>query len=122
MAARMKQSGKPHPSREILLNMPPEAAPCLPCAWRSGLPMTTLRFTSFDPQFVWYFAPGSEMSIVWKNAINTHDDQLVHSYFTDLGNTINAPQSNRFSIRVLYYLDYLYVKKAFSKKQPPDNK
>jgi hypothetical protein len=77
-----------------------------------------INFNAFtvDLQFVWYFAPGSEMSVVWKNAINTFDDQLVNSYFTDLKNTINSPQSNSFSIRVLYYLDYLYVKKAFSKK------
>ncbi len=69
-----------------------------------------------DLQFIWYFAPGSEMSIVWKNIINTWGDQLVHNYFTDLGNTLNAPQSNSFSIRVLYYLDYLNIKKVFSKK------
>jgi hypothetical protein len=82
-----------------------------------------INFNAFtiDLQFVWYFAPGSEMSVVWKNAINTRGDQLVQSYFTDLGNTLNAPQSNSFSIRVLYYLDYLYIKKAFSKKHPADH-
>ena len=82
-----------------------------------------INFNAFnvDLQFVWYFAPGSEMSVVWKNAVNTYDDQLVNSYVTDFGNTINAPQSNSFSVRVLYYLDYLYIKKAFSKKQHMDN-
>jgi hypothetical protein len=81
-----------------------------------------INFNAFtvDLQFVWYFAPGSEMSIVWKNTINTSGDQLVHNYFTDLGNTINAPQSNSFSIRVLYYLDYLNIKKAFSKRKKPE--
>jgi hypothetical protein len=63
---------------------------------------------------VWYFAPGSEMSVVWKNAINTYDDHLVHSYFTNLDHTISAPQSNSFSVRVLYYLDYQYIKKVFN--------
>ena len=77
-----------------------------------------INFNAFtvDLQFVWYFAPGSEISIVWKNAINTLDDQLVHGYFNDLGHTLNSPQSNSFSIRVLYYLDYLYIKKVFAKK------
>ena len=81
-----------------------------------------INFNAFnvDLQFVWYFAPGSEMSVVWKNAVNTYDDQLVNSYVTDFGNTINAPQSNSFSVRILYYLDYLYIKKAFSKKQHPE--
>ncbi len=77
-----------------------------------------INFNAFtvDLQFVWYFAPGSEMSVVWKNAINTYDDHLVHSYFTNLDNTISAPQSNSFSVRVLYYLDYQYIKNVFNHK------
>lgn len=78
-----------------------------------------INFNAFtiDLQFVWYFAPGSEMSVVWKNAISTSGDQLVNNYFTDLGNTLSTSQSNSFSVKVLYYLDYLSIKKAFSKKQ-----
>ena len=56
------------------------------------------------------------MSVVWKNAINTYGDQLATGYFDDLANTLSAPQSNSFSVRVLYYLDYLWVKKALSRK------
>lgn len=77
-----------------------------------------INFNAFtvDLQFIWYFAPGSEMSVVWKNAINTYGDQLATGYFDDLANTLSAPQSNSFSVRVLYYLDYLWVKKALSRK------
>lgn len=70
-----------------------------------------------DLQFIWYFAPGSEMSVVWKNIINTWGDQLVHNYLTDLSNTLAAPQLNSFSVRILYYLDYLNLRKVFTKKQ-----
>jgi hypothetical protein len=79
-----------------------------------------INFNAFtaDLQFIWYFAPGSEISVVWKNIINTWGDQLVHNYLTDLGNTLGAPQSNSFSVRVLYYLDYLNLRKVFTKKQP----
>ncbi|MCX6265925.1 MAG: DUF5916 domain-containing protein [Bacteroidetes bacterium] len=78
-----------------------------------------INFNAFtvDLQFVWYFAPGSEVSFVWKNAINTWGDQLVRNYFTNFDNTINAPQSNSFSVKVLYYLDYQYIKKALTKKR-----
>ncbi|MEI6435252.1 MAG: DUF5916 domain-containing protein [Bacteroidota bacterium] len=77
-----------------------------------------INFNAFtvDLQFVWYFAPGSELSVVWKNAINTQGEELVDNYFTDLGKTLNSLQSNSFSVRALYYLDYLYIKKVFSKK------
>jgi hypothetical protein len=79
-----------------------------------------INFNAFtlDLQFVWYFAPGSEMSIVWKNVINTWGNELVNGYFTDLGNTLSAPQADSFSVRVLYYLDYQNIKKAVSKMWP----
>jgi hypothetical protein len=57
------------------------------------------------------------MSVVWKNVINTMGDELEQSYLTDLGNTLRAPQTNSFSVKVLYYLDYLNIKKAFTKKK-----
>jgi hypothetical protein len=82
-----------------------------------------INFNAFtvDLQFVWYFAPGSELSIFWKNQINTTGDALEDNYFTNFGNMIDSPQTNSFSFRVLYYLDYLYIKKAFSKKKIKDS-
>jgi hypothetical protein len=81
-----------------------------------------LNFNAFtvDLQFVWYFAPGSEMSVVWKNGINTMDNDAAETYFTNLGNMFQAPQSNSFSVRILYYLDYLYLKKAFTPHKKSD--
>ena len=78
-----------------------------------------INFNAFsaDLQFVWYFAPGSELSIVWKNLINTMGDVIENNYFTNFSNMIDSPQTNSFSFRVLYYLDYLYLKKAFSKRK-----
>jgi len=70
-----------------------------------------------DLQFVWYFAPGSELSIVWKNLINTMGDVIENNYFMNFGDMIDSPQTNSLSFRVLYYLDYLYIKKVFSKKK-----
>jgi len=77
-----------------------------------------INFNSFtvDLEFVWYFAPGSELSAVWKNNIGNQDQDVTHDYWNNLGNTLNSPQTNSFSIRVLYYLDYLKLKKAFTKK------
>ena len=78
-----------------------------------------INFNAFtiDLQFIWYFAPGSELSVVWKNAIFTLDEKLVSNYFRDFSNTISSPQANSFSFRILYYLDYLLLKKTFKKKQ-----
>jgi hypothetical protein len=71
-----------------------------------------------DLNFGWYFAPGSELSLMWKNSIYSVDEELVTNYFEDLKNTISSPQTNGFSIRLLYYIDYLYIKKWTSGRKP----
>jgi hypothetical protein len=78
---------------------------------------SSLNFNVFtaDMQFVWYFAPGSELSIVWKNYIRTSNAQLDITYFDDFRNTLRSPQANSFSLRVLYYLDYVKVKSVLRK-------
>ncbi|MCX6244731.1 MAG: DUF5916 domain-containing protein [Bacteroidetes bacterium] len=79
-----------------------------------------INFNAFtaDVQFTWNFAPGSELSVVWKNSITTQQGLLEDDYFNNFSNMISTPQSNSFSVRVLYYLDYLSLKKLFSKKKP----
>jgi hypothetical protein len=69
-----------------------------------------------DLNFGWYFAPGSELSVMWKNSIYSSGQELLENYFRDFSQTISSPQTNGFSIRFLYYIDYLYLKKWFSKK------
>lgn len=75
------------------------------------------NFNAFNVDLVysWRFAPGSEMSIVWKNAI--YDDQVPPhtSYGRNLRNTLEANQLNSFSVKLLYYLDYLVIKQALKK-------
>ncbi len=72
-----------------------------------------INFNAFtaDLQFIWYFAPGSELSFVWKNQITTQGSFLEPDYIRNFSNMIDDPQTNSFSIRVLYYLDFLNLKK-----------
>ncbi len=70
-----------------------------------------------DLNFGWYFAPGSELSLMWKNSIYSQGQELVKNYFRDFSQTISSPQTNGLSIRFLYYIDYLYVKKWVSGKK-----
>lgn len=77
-----------------------------------------INFNAFtgDLQLVWYFAPGSELSIVWKDAITTLDETVWENYFRNLGNTIDQPMAKSFSLRVLYYIDYSTVRKKIHKQ------
>ena len=61
--------------------------------------------------FIWNFLPGSQISVVWKNAINSEDDIIEPDFFENLGNTLSSPASNSFSVRILVYLDALWLKK-----------
>ena len=80
-----------------------------------------INFNAFsvDLQYTWYFAPGSELSLVWQNQITSQGAELQGNYLTDLGNTLSSPQTNSFSIKVLYYLDYMYLQKWFKKSNTP---
>ena len=67
---------------------------------------------NIDAVYTLQFAPGSFINIVWKNAIETADElPLQYRYFKNFNNTIEAPQNNNLSVKVLYYLDYLDFKK-----------
>jgi hypothetical protein len=64
-----------------------------------------------DLVFNWHFAPGSNLSIVWKNAILTDDAQTDIDFTKNFSNTLASDQLNSFSVKLLYYLDYMYLKK-----------
>jgi len=66
---------------------------------------------TIDMDFVWRFAPGSEMSLVWKNAIYTRDNDIAPGFFENIGNVLSSPQLNSFSLKILYYLDFQRFKK-----------
>ena len=62
-----------------------------------------------DMQYAWRFAPGSEISVVWKNVIERDQDIILPSYFENLDKTIGYPQTNSLSVKLIYYLDYMYL-------------
>lgn len=64
-----------------------------------------------DIAFNWRFAPGSQMSLVWKNAIDNEDDILINHWVNNVEESFNLAQQNSLSLKVIYYLDYLYLRK-----------
>ncbi|MES2003728.1 MAG: DUF5916 domain-containing protein [Bacteroidota bacterium] len=70
-----------------------------------------VNYFNVDMVYTWQFALGSFVNIVWKNSIGTFDQNVGDVYFKNLSNTLNAPQLNSLSLRVIYFLDYLSLKK-----------
>jgi hypothetical protein len=68
------------------------------------------NFNSFTVDLVyrWIFTPGSELTIVWKNAIiqSQFGDPVPVGLRDDLDFTFRQPQQNSISLKVLYFLDY----------------
>ncbi|MCB9013574.1 MAG: hydrolase, partial [Bacteroidales bacterium] len=82
-----------------------------------GINSPDIGYNAFniDMIYTWNFAPGSEFSIVWKNAIETDDDFIRNGYYDNFRRTLDSPQLNSFSVKFLYYLDYQSLKKKKGK-------
>ena len=66
---------------------------------------------NIDAVFSWQFSPGSIFSIVYKNAIETSEQVIPKNYPDNFNGTLQSPQTNSISLKVLYYLDYQRLKK-----------
>ncbi len=82
-----------------------------PIAGVSTNPNYNVNYFNIDMVYTWQFALGSFLNIVWKNSINTYDQDISNGYFKNVGSTFNASQLNSLSVRVIYFLDYLSIKK-----------
>ena len=72
-----------------------------------------INFNAFNVDFVytWRFAPGSDVLLIWKNSIYSFEDYVIDDYFDNINTMFKEPQTNMLSIKVLYYLDYQYLKR-----------
>ncbi len=66
---------------------------------------------NIDMTYKWEFAPGSELSVAWKNSISEENDMMKLSYLKNFKETLAADQLNSISVKILYYLDYKSIVK-----------
>ena len=74
-------------------------------------------FNSFnlDANYRWRFAPGSDIFIVWKNNTTQFDrleENVRYDYFGGTRQLRDIPALNSLSLKIIYYLDYLSLKKG----------
>jgi hypothetical protein len=84
-----------------------------------GAPLTgtdrNYNVFNIDLIYTWQFAPGSTLSVSYKDAAETYDTYYTQRYNKNLSGILNAPQNNSLSVKVLYYVDYLDLKKKRKK-------
>lgn len=66
---------------------------------------------NIDMVYTWRFAPGSELSVVWKNSIYNGSEQIFYDFMDNMKDMFSSDKTNSISLKVLYYLDYQYLKK-----------
>jgi hypothetical protein len=71
-------------------------------------------FLNVDLVYTWRFAPGSELSLVWKNAIYSEGHVTDSDALSNFADMLSMPQTNSLSLKILYYLDYQNFRKLFS--------
>jgi hypothetical protein len=74
------------------------------------------NYINVDLVYTWRFAPGSELSVVWKNAIFSESDVIISDAIRNFRDLLSMPQTNSLSLKILYYLDYQNIRKVFSSK------
>lgn len=84
----------------------------------NNLALHNIRYSLFNVDFVysWRFAPGSDIFVTYKNNILGIENDVNHNYFYDIGQLRELAQTNSLSIKVIYYFDYLNIKKKFAHK------
>ena len=78
-----------------------------------GVAGDDINYSAFtiDLAYTWQFAPGSELSVVWKNVVSSSSNIVSGDYFKNLDRTVNLSQLNSLSFKILYYLDSQYFQK-----------
>ena len=84
-----------------------------------GNDYNNVNFNAFNIDMVyrWVFLPGSELSFIWKNIIQGNKIDVQGNYFENLTNTLQLDQINTFTIKALYYIDFLSIQKLSRKRK-----
>jgi Domain of unknown function (DUF5916) len=71
-----------------------------------------VNYFNIDMVYTWQFAPGSFFNLVWKDSAITSSNISNNSYGENLNNTLQSSHNNSISLKVIYFLDYLSLKKS----------
>ncbi len=77
----------------------------------------SINFFNVDAGYSWQFAPGSFVTLVWKNQAQNYNKLVLDGYFKNFNNTMKADDNNNLSLKVIYFLDYLQIKNHKKKEK-----
>jgi hypothetical protein len=69
-----------------------------------------LNLFNIDMNYTWQIAPGSFVNVNWKTSSDLANQLIMEQYYDNFKRIIDKPQFNSFSVKIIYYLDYLDLK------------
>ena len=72
---------------------------------------TNYNVFNIDMVYYWRFAPGSELSFAYKNLSEDMENTNRFGYARNFDHITSLPQNNNLSLKILYYIDYLQLKR-----------
>jgi hypothetical protein len=82
-------------------------------AANTSLHNRNVNLLNIDANYTWRFAPGSDLILNWKQNISNQNADILRGYFYNATQLYDSPLQNSFSLKLIYFLDYL----NFSKKR-----
>ena len=78
-------------------------------------PNTNFNIWNLDINFEWWFAPGSNLVLLYRNQLFKSDNNIKLDYFGSLNNLFVDSAQHQFSLRINYLIDFNGLKKKKSK-------
>jgi hypothetical protein len=78
-------------------------------------PNTNFNIWNLDLKFEWWFAPASNLVLLYRNQIFKRDNASSLDYYESLQNLLEEPLQHQLSIRVNYLIDYNSFKQKRNK-------
>ena len=75
----------------------------------------TYNSWNVDIRYSWWFAPGSQLTLLYRNAVSNYQDISRQSFGDNFSTLFNEPMTNNISLRLTYFLDYNRAKNWFKK-------
>lgn len=80
-------------------------------------PDTNFNTWNLDFSYSWQFAPGSQLTALYRNYIFNSSKNSRDNYFKSLNKLFDQEKRNTFSLRLVYFIDYNNLKKTLKNKR-----
>ena len=73
----------------------------------------TFNSWNVDLSYSWWFAPGSQLSVLYRNSLLSSFSGSGLGYFENIHDMFENPMQNMFSVKLSYYIDYNNISRMF---------